>query len=312
MSDSKEVNIDLVKGTLSDYIIKDKNNIVIGRFTIVDLDSENKKCNVKLKFYRENNYDLLKETIKSILRAIFKDVNIYKANFIVNEKANFKVFLDLGFTLEGIFSENLFVNGCFIDELSFGINRNEYNDLNRSYMVELRGRNIEIRNLTPDNAGDLLEYYLRNEEHLKPYEPSRDNSFYTYDVQKDILLESYRQLINGTSFDFGIYKDNKLIGKARLSNIVYGVFKSGILGYSMDKDYQGNGYMKEAVSLILKYASEELDLHRVEASILIDNIRSKGVLLACNFNEVGINKKYLYINGAWRDHITFYKILDKS
>ena len=67
--------------------------------------------------------------------------------------------------------------------------------------------------------------------------------------------------------------------------------------------------VKEAINLVLNYAKEYLDLHRIEASLLTTNEKSKGVLLACNFEEVGINKKYLYINGKWSDHITFYKIL---
>jgi len=309
MKENRGVNIDLVKGTLSDYIIKDSNNIFIGRFTIVEFDKDNKKCNVKLKFYRENKYDLLKETIELILMAIFKDSNIYKVNIIVNENINFKVFLDLGFVLEGIFSENIFVNGVFLDELSFGINRNEYQDIQRTFMVRLKGLNIEIRNLTPDCAEDLLNYYKRNEEHLRNFEPARDNSFYTLEVQKDILLESYKQLMKGTSFDLGIYKDQKMIGKIKISNIVNGVFKSAIIGYSMDKDYQGKGYMKESVRLVLKYAKEELELHRIEASVLTDNVKSKCVLLANGFKELGINEQYLFINNQWRDHITFYKIL---
>lgn len=310
MGDNKEkINIELVKGSLSDYIIKDKNNIIIGRFTIIDLDKENKKCNVKFKFYRDNDYDLLIETLKSILRAIFKDVNINKANFIVNENSNLKAFLDYGFNLEGILSENLFINGVFLDELSFGINRNEYASPIRTSFVDIASENLEIRNFTPDNTEELLEYYIRNKKHLKPYEPSRDNSFYTYEAQKDILLESYKQLLNGSSFDFGIYKDNRLIGKAKISNIVYGVFKSGILGYSIDKEEQGKGYMTEAVNLLLDYSKEELDLHRIEASVLLDNDKSKNVLLKCGFKEIGINEQYLFINGSWKDHFTFYKIL---
>ena len=73
MNNQKGVNIELIKGTLDDYIIKDKDKIVIGRFTITELDKENKKCNLKLRFYREDNYDLLKVTLEAILKAIFND-----------------------------------------------------------------------------------------------------------------------------------------------------------------------------------------------------------------------------------------------
>lgn len=309
MDNQKDINIELIKGTLDDYIVKDKDKIVIGRFTITELDKENKKCNLKLKFYREDNYDLLKITLEAILKAVFKDKNTFKANVVVSENINLKPFLDSGFTLEAIFTDNIFTKGSFYDELSFGINRNEYLNAGRNNIVEIQGKNISIRNFTPDDAQELLEYYLRNKEHLREFEPVRDASFFTYETQKEILLESYRQLMTGSGSDLGIYIGDKLIGKAKISSIVYGVFKNGILGYSIDKEYEGRGYMKEAINLVLEYAKEYLDLHRIEASALTTNERSKGVLLACGFEEVGVNKKYLYINGKWSDHITFYKIL---
>ncbi|MBS6184138.1 MAG: GNAT family protein [Clostridium celatum] len=309
MDNQREVNIELIKGTLDDYIVKDKDKIVIGRFTITELDKENKKYNLKLKFYREDNYDLLKITLEAILKAVFKDKNIFKVNVVVSESINLKPFLDIGFTLEAIFTDNIFTKGSFYDELSFGINRNEYLNSGRNNIVEMEGKNVLIRNFTPDDAQELLEYYLRNKEHLREFEPVRDASFFTYEMQKEILLESYRQLMTGVGSDLGIYKDNKLIGKAKISNIVYGVLKSGILGYSIDKEYEGKGYMKEAINLVLEYAKEYLDLHRIEASVLTTNERSKGLLLSCGFEEIGINKKYLYINGKWSDHVTFYKIL---
>ena len=66
--------------------------------------------------------------------------------------------------------------------------------------------------------------------------------------------------------------------------------------------------MKEALNLVIDYAFKEVDLHRIEASTLVDRKRSQGVLKGCNFKELGVNKKYLLIDGQWRDHITFYKI----
>ena len=311
MKENKEITIELVKGSLNDYIIKDKDNIFIGRFTIVELDKDNKRCNIKLKFFKDDKQNLLRESILSILRAIFKDGTIYKANILVDENINYKVFLDLGFTLEGILTENIFINGIFLDELSFGINRSEFNSKQRNYIVNLKGKRITLKSFTPDCAEELLEYYIRNRDHLSCYEPTRDNSFYTIEAQRDILFESYKNLMSGTGVDLGIYKDNQLIGKIKISNIVYGVFKSGIVGYSLDKEYQGNGYMTEALNLILRYAEDELELHRLEASILTDNIKSKSVLIRCGFKEVGLNEKYLFINGVWSNHITFYRILER-
>ena len=245
-----------------------------------------------------------------ILKTVFKDGNINKVNFLVSEISDISGFLDLGFTLEAILSENLMVNGTIVDELGLGITRNEYISSIKNNIVHMKGNRITIRNFTPADAEELTNYYIRNKEHLREFEPARDNSFYEVEVQRKILIESYKQLMIGTGMDLGIYLKDKLIGKIKVSNIVHGVFKSAFIGYSIDKEHEGKGYMKEAVLLVEKYCKQYLDLHRLEASVLVDNIKSKRVLLKSGFEEIGINKKYLYINGKWRDHITFYKILE--
>lgn len=295
-------------GNSNEYIIKDKDKINIGRFIIMDLNEENRKCDIKFKFYRVNDQDLLTETLKLVLKAVFNEIRVNKINIFISELIPVSPFLDLGFVLEGIFNENIYSQGNYFSELSMGINRSDYNYGNRISLVNIEGRDFNIKLLAPEHAQNLLDYYIRNKKHLEPFEPLRDNSFYTYEVQKNILSDSYRQFLNGTAVDLGIFKDDYLIGKLKLSNIVYGIFKSGILGYSIDKDEQGKGYMKEAVNLVVNYAFEDLDLHRVEASALVDNEPSKHVLIGCGFKELGINKKYLYINGGWKDHITYYKV----
>ncbi|WP_195972870.1 GNAT family N-acetyltransferase [Clostridium thermobutyricum] len=308
MSLKNNVNISLSGGSKTEYIIRDKNNISIGRFEITDMNHENQKCDVKLKFYREDDYNLLRETLELILSATFKDKKVYKVNIIINEGIKLSPFLDIGFILEGIISDNAILNGSRRSDLMFGINREDFRYKNCEPIIKLQGENIYLRNLTPNDSEEILNYYNKNKKHLEKFEPSRDKDFYTLETQQSLLNESYKQFLNGTSYELGIIKDNKIIGKIRLSNIVYGVFKSGILGYSIDEDFQGKGYMKEAVNLIVEYSFNDLDLHRIEASALVRNERSKNVLLGCGFEELGINKKYLFINGIWEDHITFYKV----
>lgn len=308
MSPNYNINIALNKGSNNEYLIRDKNSINIGRFSIEELDKSNKRCNVDLKFYREYDYSLLRETLELLLMATFKDKNIFKVNIKVMEGISLSPFLDLGFILEGILSDNIYSNGIYRNELMLGINREDYRYKNCASMIQLEGKNIILRNLTPNDDEALLKYYLKNKKHLEKFEPTRDKDFYTLESQRNSLNESYKQFLNGTSIDLAIIDNDKIIGKIRLSNIVYGVFKSGILGYSIDEDYQGKGYMKEAVNLVLNYAFKELDLHRIEASALLENERSRGVLISTGFKELGINEKYLFINGVWQDHITYYKI----
>lgn len=289
-----------------DYVIKDKDKINIGRFSIINLDEENRNCSVKLNFYRDDDYMLLRETLKLIVQAIFKNITINKINIYVRDSVNVSSFLDLGFILEGILFDNIYYQGAYNNEIIMGIVRNDYYDCQRINFIDLRSEDIELKLLTLENAEELLEYYIRNKDHLRAFEPRRDNSFYTLEVQKELISESYRQFLSGTTIDMGIFKENKLIGKVKISNIVSGIFKNGIIGYSIDKDQQGNGYMKEAVKMALEYAFKELRLHRIEASALVENTRSRNVLISCGFKELGLNEEYLFIDGKWRDHVTYY------
>ncbi|EJT5925621.1 N-acetyltransferase [Clostridium perfringens] len=310
MSFDKNVFIEAIRGNDREYVVKDKVGIILGRFFLKDLDSKNKKVDVKFKFYKEYNYKLMKETLRKILKVLFAEKDIYKINLFVSDIKNFNAYLDLGFMLEGILSDNVCNNGIQKDEYIMGININDFNDKVKLVQFQLNTERLALRNLTPENTEEMLDYYIRNEEHLRQYEPTRDSSFYTYEGQKEILTESFRQFIDGTSIDLGIFKDEKLIGKIKLSNIVYGILRNAFVGYSIDKEHQGKGYMKEALNTVCSYAFEEMGLHRLEASTLMDNSRSQGVLKACGFNELGISEKYLYINGEWRDHKIFYKVND--
>lgn len=308
MLQCKEVKILNNGNSTNEYVVKDKSGITIGRFEIIEIDEINKKCNIRFRFYRSDDKCLLGETLKLLLKATFKNIKINKVNITMVDNTNTGVFLDNGFNLEGIFSENIHLQGEYLNEISMGITRLGYNQSTRMGLTDFNMRDFRVRILTSGDAEEVLDYNIRNKEHLEAFEPNRDIPFYTLQVQHNILNESYRQYLKGITLDFGIFKEDKLIGKIKLSNIVYGIFRNGIIGYSIDKEYEGRGHMREAMEIIINYAFEEMDLHRIEASALVDNERSKKLLKSCGFKVLGINEKYLFINGKWRDHITFYKL----
>lgn len=310
MEKKQEVTLSGVRGNENEYIIKDTNGITIGRIFIIELSRENRYCSFRVKFYKNDreDYKLLTEAVKIILRTLIRNMNIYKVSTIIDAEINTRALTDLGYELEGLVPNSIIINNSFKNELVFGIDRDTFENSIVSKPVLLKGQNIELKLLTPENTKELLEYYIRNKEHLRAFEPTRDESFYTVEVQKKDLIENYKGFLNGISINLGIFKNNKLIGKIRVSNIVMGVFRNAFVGYSIDKNEQGNGYMKEALKLICDYAFEYLELHRIEATTLVDNIKSQAVLLSCGFKEIGISEKYLYINGEWRDHKIFCKI----
>jgi [ribosomal protein S5]-alanine N-acetyltransferase len=308
MSKDRGVVVERVNGRDNEYIIKDYSGITAGRVFIIEISDESRYCTLRLRFYRDDSgCIILKDALSILLRTLFNK-GINKVNVVADENVNTSSFVDLGFYLEGIFEENLYANGIYRDELVFGITARAFENQHKTTSLELKGKNVDVRVLNVDDAEVLLAYYIRNKEHLRLYEPARDESFYSLGVQKKILIESYKQFLNGVSLNCGIYKNSSLIGKIQISNIVHGVFKSAFVGYSIDELSQGKGYMKEALNLVLDYSFKELELHRIEASTLVDNIKSQKVLRSCGFTELGLNKEYLFINGGWRDHITFYKI----
>ena len=94
-----------------------------------------------------------------------------------------------------------------------------------------------------------------------------------------------------------------MIGKVNLTQVARGPFQACYLGYAIDQEEQGKGKMFEATKLAIDYALHELQLHRIMANYLPTNERSARLLRRLGFVVEGYARDYLYINGAWRDHI---------
>lgn len=99
--------------------------------------------------------------------------------------------------------------------------------------------------------------------------------------------------------------DGALIGGITLSNVRRGVAQTASLGYWAGEKFAGKGYTTAAVRAVVRYAFDDLDLHRVEAACQPDNIASHRVLEKAGFTHEGQAKAYLKINGKWRDHLLF-------
>jgi ribosomal-protein-alanine N-acetyltransferase len=97
-------------------------------------------------------------------------------------------------------------------------------------------------------------------------------------------------------------KDGTIVGVVNLNEIVRGVFESAFLGYWVGADFQGQGYMKQGLSLVLDFAFGQLGLHRLEANIMPENTASLALVQALGFQREGFSPSYLKIAGQWRDH----------
>jgi ribosomal-protein-alanine N-acetyltransferase len=97
-------------------------------------------------------------------------------------------------------------------------------------------------------------------------------------------------------------EDGAIAGSINLSQIFRGGFDSAYLGYYLGEKFNGKGFMSEAISLILRFAFEDLNLHRIEANIQPHNLASIAVVKKNEFSKEGFSPKYLKVDGDWRDH----------
>jgi ribosomal-protein-alanine N-acetyltransferase len=74
-----------------------------------------------------------------------------------------------------------------------------------------------------------------------------------------------------------------------------------MIGYSLDQACNGRGWMTEAVKQAVRYAFEELKLHRVYGEATLRNIGSIRVLEKAGFHREGVARSKLMLNGVWED-----------
>lgn len=93
-----------------------------------------------------------------------------------------------------------------------------------------------------------------------------------------------------------------LVGVVNVMEIVRGSFESAYLGYYLFAPFQGRGYMSEGLSVVIDRAFGRLGLHRLEANIQPENVRSIRLVEGLGFRYEGLSPRYLRIGGRWRDH----------
>ncbi|MEV0523856.1 GNAT family protein [Streptomyces sp. NPDC050439] len=169
---------------------------------------------------------------------------------------------------------------------------------------------VVMRPARPEDADGLAHARLRSRAHLEPWEPSRPEDYFTRQAQAARLRAQLEECRAGRTAPWVLDRDGDIVGSVTMSHIVLGPLRSGNLGYWIDVDHVGRGLATAAVEQACAFADTELGLHRVEAGTLLDNVPSQRVLTKCGFEEFGVAPKFLHINGAWRDHRLFQRILN--
>lgn len=172
------------------------------------------------------------------------------------------------------------------------------------------GHGILLRPLLAGDGAELAAAYTRNREHLAPWEPRRDEDYFTPARQDALVARTLNDVADGRSAAYVLEDGGRIVGRVNLSDIVRGAFWSSHLGYWIDADVAGRRVMRRAVAAVCTLAHDDLGLHRVQAATLVHNIASQRVLRASGFDEIGRAPRYLRIAGEWQDHLLFQQILE--
>ncbi|APX21858.1 ribosomal-protein-alanine N-acetyltransferase [Salipiger profundus] len=164
--------------------------------------------------------------------------------------------------------------------------------------------------LRPPQHGDFnawVSLRMESRGYLTPWEPSWAADHLTRRAFTNRVYWANRSIQGGTAVPLFIFRreDEQLLGAITLDNIRRGPAQSGVLGYWTGQPFARQGFMRESIAAIVHHAFERLDLSRIEAACLPENVPSRGLLERSGFKYEGVAQSYLQINGRWRTHVLY-------
>jgi len=175
--------------------------------------------------------------------------------------------------------------------------------------LRLYGRRVMMRPLVAPDFAAWSDVRLNNEKWLLPWEPSRLANQGDPTRERDVFTsrcaarDRDRQL--GVAYAFGLFVDDRVAGEVNLNNLVRGAQQAATIGYWIDQARAGHAYIAEGVCVLMRFAFEQLRLHRLEICIIPRNTNSRRVVEKLRLRDEGIAQRFLEINGVWEDHIRY-------
>jgi ribosomal-protein-alanine N-acetyltransferase len=165
---------------------------------------------------------------------------------------------------------------------------------------------VTLRPVRLTDAAAWSRIRLRDRDHLQPWEPTGTgpwesrNHLSSWPVLWSSLKSEARK---GRMIPFAIELDGRFVGQLTVGNIVRGALRSAWIGYWVASASSGMGIATAALALGLDHCFGPVGLHRVEATVRPENAASQAVLRNVGFREEGLLRRYLDVDGAWRDHL---------
>jgi len=173
--------------------------------------------------------------------------------------------------------------------------------------VRLNGGKVYLRSPVERDWRAYVEVRAASRKFLEPWEPTWPPDALgreAYFRRLNRYAADWRDGVGHSFFIFG-NDDDALLGGISMSNVRHGVAQCGTLGYWIGEPHARQGYMNEALWLIIEFCFGQLGLHRIEAACLRHNEASQKLLQRADFTQDGYARKYLKIRGEWQDHLLY-------
>jgi ribosomal-protein-alanine N-acetyltransferase len=187
--------------------------------------------------------------------------------------------------------------------------------LHPGWPAQLSYGSVQLHPLRLRDAAEWSRLRLANADWLAPWEPTSSvpwaprHAPASYRTMRRMVARRARL---GLTVPFAIRVDGRLAGQVTLDNIVRGAMRSAHLGYWIDQAASGRGFASIAVALACDHAFGEVGLHRVQADIRPENVRSQRLVERLGFRQEGLLRRYLDIDGDWRDHLSYSLLAEEA
>jgi ribosomal-protein-alanine N-acetyltransferase len=163
---------------------------------------------------------------------------------------------------------------------------------------------VGLRPWTLADAEALARMYAAGRDEILLEEPWRGDAYFTSAGQWQRIKNC---LASEAVEGFVITESGAIVGSLALDMIRRDVLQSADLGYWVDPHRRRRGIVTAAIALAVRHAFDELGLHRIHATVDLDNTPSWRALERNDFQRVGVIHDFAFVHGAWRDHYLYQR-----
>jgi ribosomal-protein-alanine N-acetyltransferase len=172
--------------------------------------------------------------------------------------------------------------------------------------LRVRAGVVRLRPVRMRDAAQWSRIRIADRQYLEPWEPTAEMDWpvrHAVSAWPSVCSGLRAEARRGRMLPYIIELDGRFAGQLTVGNVTHGALRSAWIGYWVHSELTGGGVATGALALGLDHCFGPVMLHRVEATVRPENTASRKVLAKAGFREEGLLRRYLDVDGGWRDHL---------